>query len=97
MTGEWPNGDTDHSDLDKTNNKWGDIRPSSRSQNRANTAVRPDNKLGTKGVRLRKGAYEVRVKKSGKTTYVYCKTLAEAITVHRELSSKMFGEFARFE
>jgi hypothetical protein len=97
MTGDWPNGDTDHSDLDKINNKWENIRPSSRSQNRANTAVRPDNKLGVKGIRMHKGTYEVRVKKNGKTTHIYCKTLAEAMAAHRGLSSKMFGEFARFE
>ncbi|MCM2294777.1 HNH endonuclease [Allorhizobium sp. BGMRC 0089] len=50
MTGEWPDGDVDHRDMDKLNNRWGNLRDASKAQNQANTSVRKSNTSGFKGV-----------------------------------------------
>lgn len=50
MTGEWPVVDIDHWDLDKLNNRWGNLRKASKAQNQANTTTRKSNRSGFKGV-----------------------------------------------
>lgn len=50
MTGEWPKHLIDHRDLNRSNNRWDNLRPATNSQNLANTPVRKNNTSGLKGV-----------------------------------------------
>lgn len=50
MTGRWPVGEIDHLDLDRSNNKWENLRECSHSQNGQNCRPRRTNKSGFKGV-----------------------------------------------
>ncbi len=50
MTGLWPIGQIDHDDLDKSNNRWVNIRPATPSQQRGNTRLPKANTSGLKWV-----------------------------------------------
>lgn len=50
MTGKWPDGVVDHKDLDKTNNKWVNLRDVSTTTNTRNMPLRKSNKSGVTGV-----------------------------------------------
>lgn len=50
VTGKWPLNDIDHKDLDPGNNRWGNLREATRSQNIMNTRIRMDNTSGVRGV-----------------------------------------------
>ena len=51
MTGEWPPDFVDHENGDSLDDRWGNLRAATRSQNGRNSRVRQSNKLGVKGVR----------------------------------------------
>ncbi len=55
MTGEWPEGEVEHKDQDKTNNAWSNLRIASSSENSANRYKNKNNTSGYKGVYLHKG------------------------------------------
>jgi len=50
MTGEWPEVETDHRDLNKTNNRWRNLRKATTTQNQANSPLYANNTSGIKGV-----------------------------------------------
>lgn len=50
MTGEWPSHQIDHINLDRSDNRWANLRAADKRQNAMNTRVRRDNKSGYKGV-----------------------------------------------
>lgn len=65
VTGEWPSTQIDHKNLDGTDNRWGNLRLATKSQNAMNTRIRKDNKSGYKGVfwdkNLRKYRADIRL------------------------------------
>lgn len=50
MTGEWPNPEVDHEDLNKRNNKFSNLREATRNGNVQNVGNRKNNTSGFKGV-----------------------------------------------
>lgn len=85
----------DHKDHNPLNNRIENLRASSMPQNRANSFVRKDNKLGFKGIGLSKaGRFRVTVRGNYLGTF---RTLEEAIRTHKEASTELFGEFARWD
>lgn len=72
MTGQWPIGVIDHKDLDKTNNKWTNLRDVTSSVNIRNQAKRKNNTSGKTGVawNKREGKWHAYIYADGK-----CKTL----------------------
>ena len=50
MMGRWPIPEVDHQNLEKSDNRWENLREANRAQNMANTPVRSSNKSGFKGV-----------------------------------------------
>ena len=98
MNGEWPRGKVDHRDLDKTNDRWNNLRHASTSQNGANTTLRSDNKSGIKGVFYRRdlGKYRAAIQVNGKSIYLGLRnTKEEASALYAEAAKQHFGEFAR--
>ena len=100
MTGVYPDGDLDHEDRNRANNRWKNLRPATRSQNGANAAVQKNNVLGLKGVCVSKKGnyvtYAAHIYVDGKHLYLGCrKTPEEAAALYAEAATKHFGNFAR--
>lgn len=98
MNGRWPRGRLDHKDGDGANNRWGNIRRATHSQNMANRKVNRNNSSGLKGVCFMKanGRYAANVNKSGRRFYLGLYDTAElAHAAYQAKSNELFGEFAR--
>ena len=95
MTGKWPEEFIDHKDTNKSNNKWGNLREATRSENGYNRPHQKDNELGVKGVHLHFGKYLAQITIDGKPRYlgVY-KTLEEAKYAYESVTDNIQGEFA---
>jgi|ERR1700720_213694 len=50
MTGAWPEHEVDHRDLDKSNNRWDNLRAATSSQNKSNTRRQRNNTSGFKAL-----------------------------------------------
>lgn len=96
--GRFPDGFIDHINLDKDDNRPGNLREATRNQNNANR--RPTCASGKKGVSLHKGTgkWMAQIKVNGKRLYL---GLHESKDVAHEAYAKAaiehFGEFARTE
>lgn len=98
MTGEWPSGDVDHSDVDPLNNRWVNLRPATRSQNCGNIPPHHDNTSGFKGVAWHKqrGKWRAQGCVNGKTKHLGLFVSKEkARAAYAEWAASAFGEFAR--
>lgn len=96
--GEWPEHMLDHRDMDRLNNRISNLRPSTGSQNRANTKVRA--KSGFKGVTTHKHAsgFTAQITVGGKNKYLgRYKTAEAAHAAYQQAAALAFGEFARME
>ena len=98
MTGNWPEQDVDHVNLDRADNRWTNLRAASRSENLGNIGARSDNKSGLKGAyyskRLRKWQSFIQIQ--GKHDYLgLFATAEEAHAAYVKAASERFGEFAR--
>ena len=100
MTGEWPKEDTDHIDMNKTNNKWNNLREATRSENKGNGRKHKDNKSGLKGVSWHKGnkKWQAQIEINNKNISLgYYLTKEEAGLAYKNAAIKYFGQFARTE
>lgn len=98
MTGEEPPHEIDHHDTIKTNNKWENLRPATKSQNMANVGLIGSNTTGAKGVFWYKAykKWSVQVWKDKKGHFGgYHETFEAACTAAQALRQTLFGEFAR--
>jgi hypothetical protein len=98
MTGTQPNGDVDHINLDKADNRWINLRPATRSQNCANVPCHRRNKSGLKGVHFQKDAGRwvayITVNRTRKHLGMFA-TKEEAAQARASAASVLYGEFAR--
>jgi hypothetical protein len=100
MTGRWPDGDIDHKNMDRADNRFENLRESDRTHNRANTGRRSDNKSGFKGVcfRPKSGKYHAQIQYKGKPYHLgYYDTPQDAHEAYKKKSAELFGDFARYE
>src|SRR5690606_13478665 len=90
----------DHKDLNKSNNKWENLRESSGSQNLGNIRKHKDNKSGYKGVSWYKPyqKWVVYIKAGSlRKNLGYYDDILEAAKVYEKAAEKYFKEFARTE
>jgi hypothetical protein len=90
--------EVDHKDLDRSNNRIGNLRLCTRPQNCANTFARSSSKIGIKGVSLHRksGLYAARITVDGKPTSLgYHRTPELAGAAYAEAAKRIFGDFAR--
>lgn len=95
MTGSWPDEEIDHRDLNRANNIWTNLRPSTSSQNKANR--KPQGKY-PKGVSLHRqsGLFKAGAQKNGHPIHLgYFKTPELAHEAYCAAATKIHGEFAR--
>lgn len=98
MIGRWPNPKADHRDLDRSNNRWTNLREATQSQNMANSPKRRSNTSGLKGVTFhsQNGNWMAQIKVAYRRIYLGvfdCPAAAHFSYV--VAADKHFGEFAR--
>lgn len=98
--GKHPRHDVEHRDLNKANNRWVNLRKANDFQNQANTAKRPDNTSGFKGVSYRKdkGVWRVRIQSRHRRLHLAdVATAEEGAAIYALAALRIFGEFARLK
>lgn len=102
--GVMPTKQVDHINLVKDDNRISNLRLATQSQNQHNTKARRTNKLGVKGVYLKKMHPSGNLKYAAKITkdrqhyhLGYFDTIEEAKEAHRIAAEKLHGDFARAE
>lgn len=97
MTGEWPKEQIDHINRNKSDNRFGNLREATNSQNRSNTEK--TNKHGLKGVChkkwLKQKPWQAQITHHKKVIYLGCySTPEEAHQAYKDAAIKLHGVFA---
>lgn len=96
MTGEWPDGLVDHRDMNRSNNRWANLRLANKSQNMANRSAPSNNTSGAKGV-SKHSQYDRWVAQAGGRYLGVFKTQDEAVVAYRDAAPEIYGDFARLK
>lgn len=97
--GEWPSDQLDHADSDKLNNRIGNLREATASENMRNQGTQKSNKSGYKGVSwsARATAFQAYIRAEGRRIFLgYHATAEAAHAAYCEAAKKYHGEFARY-
>lgn len=100
VTGTWPATDVDHEDLNRSNNRWKNLRPATPGQNRHNTSLRVSNTSGATGVHWyvrpgREGRWIARIRIDGRRIELgHFKEKNDAIAAYRKAAVKYYGDYA---
>lgn len=97
-TGEIPDFPVDHKDMDKSNNKWDNLRKATSLLNNANTEAQKNSLTGVKGVWYRSdiNKWSARIGYQNKVIWLgYHSTQEGAQNAYREKAKELFGDFAR--
>lgn len=96
MTGRWPVPQCDHIDLNKSNNKWVNLREATASQNLHNIKTFCTNTTGFKGVHKRYGKFAARIDIGTRTVSLgIFETAEEAHQAYCAAAKSHFGDYAR--
>jgi hypothetical protein len=95
QTGAWPAAEIDHKDCDPLNNRWGNLREATRSQNQANRRMHRNNTTGFKGVYQEGKRYRVTIGEKPRRHVGYYDTPEQAHAAYLQASLEMYGPFAR--
>ena len=93
-----PKGVVDHIDLDKLNDRISNLRPATRSQNRANRNPPAHNRSGFKGVfwNSQKMKWHARIMLDYKSRHLgFFDSIEDAARAYKEAALQTWGEFAR--
>ncbi len=99
MTGEWPAQQVDHEDLNRSNNRWRNLRPATPSQNCANRGISSSNTSGAKGVswepRIKKWRALLQPRGQKKIHLGYFTSVEEAKAAYDKAALERYGDFFR--
>lgn len=98
MTGQFPSHDIDHINRDRSDNRWENLRPATRSQNCFNKAMISTNTSGVKGVYWHKKnkKWTVYVQINQKYTYLgIYEDIELAELIANEARVKYYGDFIK--
>jgi len=92
----WPDGEVDHVNCVRDDNRPENLREATHSQNHMNKRKPANNKLGAKGVARNGSGYRAQIRVNGKQvalgTY---RTIEEAAEAYARAANENFGEFGR--
>jgi len=91
--GYWPK-QIDHINGDRGDNRLANLREADNSQNQANQAAKPNNKLGIRGIHQRKGSFIVQLRKKDIKVRKVFRSLEEAKVFAMNTSLELHGEFS---
>jgi hypothetical protein len=94
---KWPDGNIDHMDCNKKNNRISNLRVANQSQNGANQNIKKNNKTGLKGVGFRKdiNKWRARIMVNRKEITLGVFDTPEAASLAYKTAAKQyFGEFS---
>ncbi|WP_088504320.1 HNH endonuclease [Burkholderia ubonensis] len=101
MTGSFPVYEVDHEDLNRSNNRWKNLRSATHSQNISNAKKYSTNTSGEKGVESwhgRGGQWRAVIRINGKRKHLgYFDDFELAVEFRRLAADMIFGDFARHE
>ncbi len=95
--GEWPAGDLDHINRDRADNRIGNLRLATPSENGGNRSLNRKSVSGVKGVVWNKDSkkWQAQIAKNGRLHYLGLhSTVAEAAEAYAKAAADLFGEFA---
>lgn len=98
MTGSWPEVIIDHQDLNRSNNKWENLRLANHAQNKSNSDANANNHSNLKGVSFHRatGKWRARIGHAGESKFLgLFPTKEDAHDAYRKESVKLYGDFAR--
>jgi HNH endonuclease len=91
-------GEIDHIDCDKSNNKIENLRLATRGENTRNIKIPRDNTSGAKGVSFTSGKYRAKIKVNNKQIHIGSfNSMHEASQAYASASKKYHGEFGRLQ
>ena len=95
MTGNFPSIDIDHINGNRSDNRWGNLRPCTHQQNMFNMKTRVDSISGFKGVTRKRNGWQARIMINGKPKFLgVFDTPEQAAKVYEGHAKKLHGEFA---
>jgi len=100
QTGVWPPHQIDHINMDRTDNRWANLRIATQTQNMENRGALATNTSGFKGAHWHKHArkWRAQITVNGKKHHLgHRNTREEAAALYAAAAEKHFGEFARIE
>lgn len=97
-----PGNTVDHKDLNKSNNRWRNLRLATSTQQHMNRRLQSNNTNGVKGIRKEKRpcirAWQVRIYVDGKeVTIGRFRTKREAVAARRRAEKKHYKQFRRVQ
>jgi Demerecviridae HNH endonuclease len=98
VKGEWPPHDVDHRNLDKSDNRWDNLRAATTGQNARNRRRPKSNSSGFKGVSLhsQSGKWWARIMIDRKSVSLGLHNTREsAHEAYRKAAAELHGDFAR--
>ena len=91
MAGKWPEGDVDHRDKDRSNNRWLNIRPATRFQNAQNRSISSNNTSGVNGVWQKGRRWCAQINAGGKRHWLgVFFTKEAALLARKEAEARLF-------
>jgi hypothetical protein len=96
MTGEWPAKQIDHINLNRSDNRWANLREATHSENQRNALAFKSNALGVRGVHCAHGRFIAQIDINGKHIYLGSRaTLKEAAKLYQAAIAEHHGKFGR--
>jgi hypothetical protein len=96
QTGVWPPHQIDHSNMDRADNRWVNLRMATKGQNTCNRHARKDSATGIKGVYKCARKWRADIKVNRKHHHLgYFGTPEEASAAYAVAAQRYFGEFSR--
>lgn len=97
MTGKWPKNQIDHINLNKSDNRWINLREATVSQNGMNVSTKINNTTGHKGInKIKNGKFRARITINNREISLGCfNNVEDAIEEYKKAAKRYHGDFSR--